>query len=132
MASLRSQFLPCEIGGVLVGYFDFNNGENTLNIVDAMPPPPGSIGTPSCFIRKGGQELANIIQDVRTRTMGIVSYIGEWHSHPDGHSTKQSSDDAFQIKCIAEHMNQDGLPGIQIIVGEGGYNIYLGDETNDC
>jgi hypothetical protein len=45
-------------------------------------------------------------------------YIGEWHSHPPGHSASPSRHDIEQLIHLALGMFDDGLPAIQLIVGE--------------
>jgi integrative and conjugative element protein (TIGR02256 family) len=113
----RAAALPAETGGVLLGYVDFN--VNSIVVVDALSAPPDSEGTMTSFER-GTAGLAKAVEDATRRTAGIVGYVGEWHSHPPGHSASPSRDDMVQLAELTLRMHQDGLPVLQLIVGEGG------------
>ncbi|WOB51558.1 ThiF family adenylyltransferase [Xanthomonas hydrangeae] len=111
---LRRQALPNETGGILLGYHDFT--QNLVVIVDALPAPRDSRGTPTSFER-GTDGLLDLVEDARNRTAGIVGYVGEWHSHPDGYPAAPSRDDLIQLAQLAVGMNEEGLPVVQVIVG---------------
>ncbi len=115
MQAIRSSALPNETGGVLVGYFDFNVG--TLFIAAALPPPPDSVSTPKSFVR-GTEGLEERLDEIARRTANIVTYIGEWHSHPTGHSARPSGEDVVQLTTLAVKMAEEGLSAVQIIVAE--------------
>uniref|UniRef100_UPI0016822701 Mov34/MPN/PAD-1 family protein n=1 Tax=Calothrix sp. FACHB-1219 TaxID=2692778 RepID=UPI0016822701 len=66
------------------------------------------------------------VAEVSRRTSGIVGYIGEWHSHPPGHSAAPSQDDLVQLIHLALGMSDDGLPAIQLIVGEHDLQVLQG------
>ena len=121
---LRKAALPSETGGVLLGYFDLN--ENKIYVVDAVPAPPDSTGTPESF-KRGVIGLAPMVDEVLRRTGGVVGYIGEWHSHPDGSLTAPSADDLLQMLYLAQTLDQDGLPAVMMIAGEGDLNWILGE-----
>jgi len=76
-----------------------------------------SLSDSSSFTR-GFQGLEKQIQTSQTLTANIVSYIGEWHSHPPGISSKPSSQDIKLLNYLAETLISDGLPGVMLIVGE--------------
>ncbi|MDC8640398.1 ThiF family adenylyltransferase [Xanthomonas hortorum] len=111
---LRREALPNETGGILLGYHDFT--QNLVVIVDALPAPRDSRGTPTSFER-GTDGLLDLVEDARNRTAGIVGYVGEWHSHPDGYPAAPSRDDLIQLAQLAVGMNEEGLPVVQVIVG---------------
>lgn len=120
---LREAALPNETGGVLVGYFDL-----TLKmacIVDCLAAPPDSKANPVEFER-GTEGLVDAIKEISRRTVGIVGYIGEWHSHPRGHTADESRDDIIQMIHLAQGMADDGLPALQLIVGEGDIHVLQG------
>ncbi|MRX27292.1 ThiF family adenylyltransferase [Kangiella sp. HZ709] len=121
---LRQQQLPDETGGILLGYFDLNI--NTIVIVDVLPAPPDSKGSKSSFER-GVSGLEEQVQEASKRTAGIVTYIGEWHSHPDDCSTALSNDDIVQLSYLAEKMKEDGLPVISLIANKDDLGIYIGE-----
>ena len=114
---------PNETGGVLLGYYDYNVG--ALVIVDVLPAPPDSKATAGSFER-GIEGLKEAVDEASRRTAGIVGYVGEWHSHPQGHSASPSRDDWIQLIHLALGMSEDGLPGVQLIVGESGLQLLKG------
>lgn len=119
----REQCAPRETGGVLIGYYDFNI--NAVVVVDALPAPPDSESTVVSFER-GVAGLPEAITEVARRTAGIVQYIGEWHSHPPGHSAVPSRDDLYQLAYLSFGMAQDGLPAVSLIVGESDMQVMKG------
>ncbi|TXI80201.1 MAG: hypothetical protein E6Q40_15115 [Cupriavidus sp.] len=112
----RQQALPVETGGVLLGYVDFNI--KAIVVVDILTAPPDSGGTRSWFER-GTEGLAAAVDEASRRTAGIVGYVGEWHSHPPGHDASPSDHDLIQLIELALRMYEDGLPVLQLIVGDG-------------
>lgn len=124
LRQLRTEMLPTESGGVLLGYHDLNLGEAV--IVDVLPPPPDSRHSTGHFDR-GVEGLLESYSEVQRRTGNVVSYLGEWHSHPSGHNARQSPDDLLQLFKLALGMADDGLPVIQLIVGERDLELYAGE-----
>jgi len=53
--------------------------------------------------------------------------VGEWHSHPRGHSANASRDDVIQLVGLALEMVEDGLPALQLIVGEAEINVAIAE-----
>lgn len=115
LRAMRQQYLPKETGGVVVGYFDLNLRE--LVLVDCFPPPLDSTHSTTHFVR-GVQGVLESVTQAQKRTAGVVGYVGEWHSHPPGHSALPSRDDFIQLHKLSNDMAQDGLPILQVIVGE--------------
>ena len=120
LREMRRQGFPNETGGVLLGYHDFNI--KAVSIVAGLPAPPDSKASRDSFER-GVAGLAASVKDAWERTAGMVNYIGEWHSHPPGHSASHSTRDLAQLIHLAVGMAEDGLPAVQLIVGE--YDIEL-------
>lgn len=111
----RLNALPCETGGVLLGIVDTKS--RTLQLVDTLPPPNDSVASPTNFTR-GKEGLSDALLSVHKRTAGIVDYVGDWHSHPNGCGASPSSDDNQLIAKLAETMSQDGLPALMLIVSD--------------
>lgn len=111
---LRTQKMPKETGGILLGYFDLVLGQ--IHIVDAAPAPPDSIEESSGFTR-GIVGVEEMIIDVKKRTGGIVSYVGEWHSHPPRVAANASGEDIVLLTHLARELHADGLPAVMLIVG---------------
>jgi hypothetical protein len=123
LRDMRTKGFPNETGGVLLGYYDFNIG--AVVVVAGLPPPPDSKSSPGSFER-GVAGLAEAVAEASRRTAGVVGYIGEWHSHPPGHSASPSRDDLVQLVHLALGMADDGLPAVQLIVGEQDLQVLQG------
>lgn len=123
LRSLRRAGFPNETGGILLGYHDFNI--NAIVVVDALPAPEDSKATPGSFER-GIAGLADAVSEAARRTAGVVGYLGEWHSHPPGHSAVPSQDDLKQLVHLTLGMHEDGLPAVQLIVGEHDVQVLQG------
>ena len=111
----RGEKLPKETGGALLGCWDLSR--RILYIVDITGAPLDSIERPTAFIR-GSKDLSNWINAVSRITGKAVEYVGEWHSHPDGYSTRPSPDDRKVFQWIDDRLSIDGLPAVVLIVGE--------------
>lgn len=113
--SARSGKLPKETGGILIGFF--NMQYHTLYIVDIVGEIADSIEYPDAFIRGHGG-LPEKIKAVQDRTAGNLTYVGEWHSHPDRSKCWPSNDDKKVIGWINDHMAAEGVPPVMLIVGD--------------
>jgi integrative and conjugative element protein (TIGR02256 family) len=113
--SARKARLPVETGGVLLGSFDLER--RIVYVIDAIPSPPDSIERPMAYIR-GCQGLLHAVQNAEAVTGGMLQYIGEWHSHPDGFTVDPSSDDRAEFAWLGEHMKTDGLIPLMLIAGD--------------
>ncbi|MGE6288850.1 ThiF family adenylyltransferase [Aeromonas media] len=118
----RSRSLPNETGGAILGVTDFKN--KTIILVDVLPEPTDSQSSPTFFIRgEVGQQEA--LERVHNLTAHVVSYVGDWHSHPQGYSARASSDDEVLITKLHQKMSIDGLPAVMVIVAENEINIIV-------
>jgi integrative and conjugative element protein (TIGR02256 family) len=113
--SLRRAALPAETGGVLVGYHDLNEGK--VYVVDALDAPSDSVGTRESFER-GVKGLRPRIEEIGRRSAGQVGYLGEWHSHPQGHDARESGKDVRQLLYLGDLLGGEGLPAFMLIVAE--------------
>lgn len=123
LRELRAAALPSETGGILVGHHDMQR--RILYVVDALPAPPDSEGRPVFFTR-GCEGLQQRVRDMESMTAGSLTYVGEWHSHPDGCSVLPSRDDEDVLAWLAKHLEVDGLPAVMSIVGEEAIAFYFG------
>jgi integrative and conjugative element protein (TIGR02256 family) len=114
LRALRRGTLPSETGGVLLGIID--TALKRIQVVDVVPAPTDSIGSTSEFIR-GTQGLEQAEAEARRRTQGAVEYVGEWHSHPPGHSTQPSLTDVAQVVALVDRLDAEDIPGLICIVG---------------
>lgn len=120
--SLRTQNLPNETGGILLGYID--QKMKAIQLVDVLPAPADSIADTSGFVR-GTNGLPEALDSCCRRTANIVTYIGEWHSHPPHASTYPSSLDMELLAYLANQMADEGLPVLMAIVGESELSFTL-------
>ncbi|MEZ4750946.1 MAG: Mov34/MPN/PAD-1 family protein [Bdellovibrionota bacterium] len=114
--------LPNETGGVLVGSFD--NDRKLIYVVDMLPSPPDSIEWPTSYIR-GYAGLRDQITSIQRRTLSNLSYVGEWHSHPQSHPSNASADDLAALTILADNMKAESLPAVMLIVGENDSYTFL-------
>jgi hypothetical protein len=129
LALLRMAKLPNETGGVLVGAFDLHR--RIVYVIDTVPSPPDSCEWPMLYIR-GCAGLEAEIRQIEAMTAGQLHYVGEWHSHPEGHGCLPSGDDATVFAWLTEKMDVDGIPGLMMIVGDDGLAVpYLGRMVRD-
>jgi integrative and conjugative element protein (TIGR02256 family) len=111
----RQRKLPRETGGVLLGTWDLQRG--IVYVVAMIPSPDDSEERPTTYIR-GCQGLESAVSRGVAESGGQLQYIGEWHSHPDGHSANPSEDDCKLFNWVREYTTQDGYPPVMLIVGE--------------
>ena len=123
VAEMRLDKLPNETGGVLVGAHDMER--KILYAVDVIPTPPDSTEWPRLYIR-GCEGLAHRVKEIGEITDGQLGYLGEWHSHPRGHTPSPSKDDRKAFAWLQEHMDLDSLPAVMLIVGERDHAWYVG------
>jgi len=126
----REERLPNETGGVLLGSFDLQR--RVLYVVDTLPSPPDSRERADLYIR-GCEGLPKALEDAEARTAGMLEYIGEWHSHPAGASTKPSEYDLAAFSWLTKLMANDGLPAAMLIVGDTEIGLFIdsmGDEAS--
>lgn len=120
LRALRAAGLPSETGGILMGYYDFN--VDAVVVVDALAAPADSQAS-AAFFERGVEGVMESVTEASRRTANVVRYIGEWHSHPPGHGTKPSRDDFFQLVYLAAGMAHEGLPALQLIVGDNELSV---------
>lgn len=116
LADLRAGKLPNETGGVLLGSFDLYR--RIVYVVDALPSPPDSEEWPTLYIR-GCRGLQQRVDEVTQQTGGMLEYVGEWHSHPEGGGIVPSNDDMKVFSWLTNLMDADGLPALMMIPGTG-------------
>jgi hypothetical protein len=128
VAAMRERGLPSETGGVLLGAFDTQR--RAVYIVSALPAPPDSVERPTYFAR-GSAGLKGLVASVRDRAGGMVEYVGEWHSHPEGGAPTPSTLDVGVLEWQARHMSADGLPAVMLIVGDSGHAWYVASAVGE-
>ena len=128
LAVKRDDALPNETGGSLMGLIDHD--AKVISIIHALAAPEDSSGTQSGFTR-GKRRLRHRMDEARARSGGLVRYIGEWHSHPPGHSALPSSIDRDQIVDLSSKLEIDGLPAVSLIIAEGEICLLIGEAHHE-
>lgn len=123
----RQANLPRETGGSLVGSWDIET--KNLYVVGALEAPPDSESTPASFVRGvvGQEERFQHIADV---TMGMLTYLGEWHSHPDGVPPLPSWDDLGVRAWLSDHLALEGYPGIMLIMSGNSFSCMISGDSD--
>ena len=114
--------LPNETGGLLFGIID--QKDRTITLVKACSAPENSESTPTSFGR-GAYNSTDILDDCHNRTAGIVTYVGEWHSHPQGCTALPSKDDVGQLGFLTASLQIEGMPALMMIVADSSAGLYL-------
>ena len=128
LRAARDKKLPNETGGVLLGTIDL--ARRVVYVVDFVASPPDSEEWPTCYIR-GATGLKEQVERIYKITGGQLHYVGEWHSHPKGYSPYPSADDVKVFTWITEALDVDDLPGVMMIVAEGGTALFVGSISRD-
>lgn len=126
-AELRRAKLPNETGGILLGNFDSHR--RVCSIVEVVPSPLDSSEWPTSYIR-GCAGLRRVVEDAEMRTLEQISYVGEWHSHPDGYGVRPSPDDYQAYGWLIGRMHVEGLPAVMLIIGENNNFCLVSDEPD--
>lgn len=121
--SERHRKLPRETGGVLLGSWDLVRG--IVYVVASIPAPDDSEEWPTSYIR-GARGLDAAVRAATMRSGSQLQYIGEWHSHPDGHSARPSDDDLKLFSWLQEYTRQDGYAPVMLIVADGELAWFVG------
>jgi integrative and conjugative element protein (TIGR02256 family) len=111
----RRQRLPNETGGVLLG--DVDSRRRVVRIGLALPSPADSIEWPDMYIR-GATGLRERVNLLHSQSGGQLSYVGEWHSHPNGVPPTPSEQDLAAFDILHREMLAEGLPTVMLIQGE--------------
>lgn len=119
--AMRLAALPNETGGILFGIVD--QKDKTIFLVKACSAPEDSESTPSSFSR-APYNSTEIVDDCRDRTAGVVTYLGEWHSHPRGISALPSQADMRQLRFLTKSLLEEGTPALILIVADSSVGIY--------
>lgn len=115
IAELRMKNLPNETGGVLVGVVD--RAQQIVAVTGLLPAPADSKAWPTSFIR-GSIGLAAAVDRLGKRSLGNISYVGEWHSHPDACDATPSVQDVAAVAICSPNTRADGLPTLMMIAAK--------------
>lgn len=101
-------WLPYETGGALVGRINYAN--RTITVAGTVPAPADSVRTAARFVL-GTEGLVTALRQAHADSLGYLSFIGTWHSHPTG--GPHSGIDRDTLSRIAA--DAGGLPAISLV-----------------
>jgi hypothetical protein len=122
MRKYRSEKLPNETGGIMLGKIDYI--QQIVYVSHLLPSPPDSKEWPMAYIR-GVKGLNQKVQRIRDVTSNSLMYIGEWHSHPTGVGINPSKNDNIALDWVKEFQASIGYPGLLAIIGDAPMPNYL-------
>jgi E2/UBC family protein A/ThiF family protein/JAB domain-containing protein similar to deubiquitination enzymes len=126
MSELMRRHSPGETGGILVGRIAATR--KTIYVTRLMAAPPDSRGTPWIF-KRGTEKLPEALDRVHRRTGNLLTYVGEWHTHPMGGSDLSGIDKSAVIN-LRSILDTVGLPTVVIIVTPNEIRPHLFEPTS--
>lgn len=108
---------PLETGGMLVGYLK----EKNYYILDIIDAGPEAIHKTDYFLPDGKYQQP-ILEQKFFKSNGKVTFLGDWHSHPNADSYL-SKLDMETLKNISEDEGAQITCPIFIIIGTSPLNI---------
>lgn len=112
---------PNETGGILVGLI--NNNRKIIYITRILKAPSDSVTAPYAFSR-GINDVPENIKKIQESTGAMIGYIGEWHTHPEGHPNL-STMDMLTVQKIKHNLDKVPMPTFTMIVTEKGLYSYI-------
>ena len=103
-----SHYYPDEFGGVFVGY-----KEGNLTIIDDVLIPDDFENGRTVFIRHPGT-LNDRLELIFNKTDGKITYIGEWHSHPNAQALPSLTDINAMDKIAKDQKIRNSNPILMI------------------
>ena len=130
LRSSREDALPSETGGVLMGLVDQEH--KVIVICNAIAAPPDSEARPYKFER-GTEGLGQAVHEIGEKTLGQIQYIGEWHSHPEGHGATPSGTDEKMFAELKRPFAHTGDPLIMAIFARSQFftRLAIYDEADE-
>lgn len=83
MADEADARAPLETGGVLLGYVATVGDSVEAVVEDVVGPGPDALHGRSRFIPDGPWQRQHILRAFRD-SGGVITYLGDWHTHPCG------------------------------------------------
>lgn len=113
--------LPNETGGLLVGHVNLKR--KIVYITDITSAPPDSKKSPYLFVR-GKQDVSEMIKGIRFKSGGLIDFVGEWHTHPNG-GAKLSETDIQAINELRKFLDPIPYPTIILIYNNKKIHPYI-------
>jgi len=106
---------PMETGGILLGYINYSPDNCDIVVTDAVGPGRNSTHGEFSFTPDSKYHDGAIARRY-TSSGRIVTYLGDWHSHPGGRPSLSRRDKATLV-AIAEYQPSRARNPIMLIVG---------------
>ena len=106
-----------ETGGILLGGYDLER--RTLFVTAALSSPADSKAGRT-YYERGARGVQEAIEDAERITMRHITYIGEWHTHPEGCNSNPSKLDHELLSWVADLCQLFLMPGLLLILGDDG------------
>lgn len=110
---LANQYYPLETGGMLLGYIAENKDYVVTSIIG---PGPQARHYRHTFEPDSDYQL-NILHARYMGTNGRETYLGDWHSHPDGTTSLSRRDKQTLATIAAAPESQMSSPLMAVIAG---------------
>lgn len=115
-----------ETGGLLMG--QAHKKRKVIYVTDMLPPSKDSKGTPYAF-KRGVKDYPEILDRIEASTGGLIGYVGEWHTHPQGPAALSATDHQA-VKSIRKHLDSAGLPTHILVFGKEEIASFVFAEDN--
>ena len=109
-----------ENGGIFIGNVD--NKDKVVRILDIFIPPDNQR---SClFLVRGQIDIEKHLNYISKRTAGLITYVGEWHTHPNM-ATQMSKTDENTFTGMAKELAKIQFPALLGIFNGNNETFYL-------
>ena len=71
------------------------------------------------------------LKSVEQRTAQNLTYVGEWHTHPPGYTSRPSHDDRTLLRWIEDVLVFLDVPPLMMIAGRDGLRLLLGESGEE-
>jgi integrative and conjugative element protein (TIGR02256 family) len=105
--------LPNETGGILLGYWSVSS--NAAVVTNVLGPGPAADHRPMSFSPDADFQVGEIAR-VFNASGGVQTYLGDWHTHPNGRAYLSGRDIAT-LRTIAEYPEADLPFPLMCVVG---------------
>lgn len=115
---------PLETGGMLVGYRTSSDIGATLVITDTIPAGPEPIRSRARFVPDGAWQQGRL-EALYEQSGRVVTYLGDWHTHPDGR-VRASRTDRATYRRVANDPDLRTAHPLMLIFALGPRNYRVG------
>lgn len=105
---------PNETGGVFIGYWSTNSRD--VVIVHVVGPGPGAVHSPKHFHPDSDYHMVQVAKHYE-KSGRIHTYLGDWHTHPEGNADLSWSDRETLKKIASDKQSRAPTPIMGIMSG---------------